>query len=62
MILYSNVPDGFDCVKNQGPHLQLQFIIMKDGKAEFHKIDNKPKSYIFRYIAIISFFVYLLSN
>ena len=48
MILYSNVPDSFDCVKNRGPHLQLQFIIMKDGKAEFHKIDNKPKSYIFR--------------
>ena len=48
MILYSNVPDAFNCVKNRGPHLQLQFIIMKDGKAEFHKIDNKPKSYIFR--------------
>lgn len=48
MILYSNVPDGFNCVKNRGPHLQLQFIILKDGKAEFHKIDNKPKSYIFR--------------
>ncbi len=48
MILYSNVPNGFNCVKNRGPHLQLQFIILKDGKAEFHKIDNKPKSYIFR--------------
>ena len=48
MILYSNVPNGFNCVKTRGPHLQLQFIILKDGKAEFHKIDNKPKSYIFR--------------
>ncbi len=48
MIFYSNVPDGFDCVKNRGPHLQLQFIILKDRKVEFHKIDNKPKSYIFR--------------
>ena len=48
MILYSNVPDGFDCVKNRGPHLQLQFMILKDRKVEFHKIDNKPKSYIFR--------------
>ena len=48
MILYSTVPNSFSCVKNRGPHLQLQFIIMKDGKAEFHKIDNKPKAYIFR--------------
>ena len=48
MILYSNVPESFSCVKNRGPHLQLQFIVLKDGKAEFHKIDNKPKAYIFR--------------
>jgi len=48
MILYSNVPNGFDCVKDRGPHLQLQFIVLNDGKAEFHKIDNKPKAYIFR--------------
>ena len=62
MILYSTVPDGFSCVKNRGPHLQLQFIVLKDGKAEFHKIDNKPKAYIFRPKKIDDLDIYSLES
>ena len=43
MIVYSDVPEGFNCVKERGPHLQLQFIIPQDGGYGYSK-----RAYIFR--------------
>ncbi len=37
------IPEGFECVRGRGAHLQLQFIIKKDGG-----IFMSDKAYIFR--------------
>lgn len=42
-IIPPKIPEGFECLKGLGPHLQLQFIYYSDGKVAMAK-----KAHVFR--------------